>query len=141
MSRHRAILAAGTSLVAAALFTGAPMAPASAATPQCTQSKVIYPQSASSGNYAPAASNGSTNCWMARGNNSGGVWALQRALRYCYGKNIALDSDFGPATQSALRSVQDTIGAAVDGEYGPETAGKINFSGLTSTARGACYPR
>jgi putative peptidoglycan binding protein len=137
MTRRRKLLATLPAALVA-LMTVVPAGPASAATPQCNRAASQLPDSAAGGIWVPVASNGSSDCWMARGNYSGGVWALQRALRFCYFQNIAVDNDYGPATQQALRNVQGAIGARKDGEYGPETASKIKFSSINTDASTAC---
>ncbi|MEV0222316.1 peptidoglycan-binding domain-containing protein [Streptomyces sp. NPDC050704] len=58
---------------------------------------------------------------MAQGSTGGGVTSLQKALRHCYGRNIAIDGEFGPATKEALEYAQGRAGVRQDGEYGPET--------------------
>jgi len=65
------------------------------------------------------------NCEMARGAHSSAVGQLQFSLNRCYGKGLALDNDFGAATERALREVQRAVGAGVDGRYGPETRSKM----------------
>jgi len=49
------------------------------------------------------------------------VSVLQNALVVCYNKQIAVDGDFGPRTEQALREVQAISGTAADGRYGPNT--------------------
>lgn len=56
-----------------------------------------------------------------------GVYFLQRTLRQCYGQNIALDLDFGPATREALRNAQRWEGIPDDGQYGPQTRRTIKW--------------
>jgi peptidoglycan hydrolase-like protein with peptidoglycan-binding domain len=68
---------------------------------------------------------------MMRNNMSGGVWALQRALVHCYQQNIAIDGEFGPLTQAALRRAQERMGADPDGGYGPQTRNLMLFSSNT----------
>lgn len=58
---------------------------------------------------------------MAQGAVSDAVAQLQRTLVHCYGANIAIDKNFGPATKSALISAQRAENIAADGIYGPET--------------------
>lgn len=72
-----------------------------------------------------------TNCVMGQGAYSHGVWVLQRTLKYCYGKNIALDNDFGPATRNALIQVQGSLNIARDGVYGPQTRSAIKWYAAT----------
>lgn len=137
------ILRAG---LAAALSVGTlavlPAAPASAATPQCTKRLDHLPNGPSGGVWVPASSNNVRKCWMQRGNYSDGVWALQRALRICYGRvyghYIAVDKDFGPETERALRWVQGYEGIRADGKYGPETAANIRFSSIHSDEEQWC---
>ncbi|MEU6324183.1 peptidoglycan-binding domain-containing protein [Streptomyces sp. NPDC047009] len=77
----------------------------------------------------PGTSSGSSSCYLAPGDYSDAVSALQFSMVRCYGKSIAVDGDFGPATRNALLSVQRTIGAAQDGVYGTETRGKMLHAG------------
>jgi peptidoglycan hydrolase-like protein with peptidoglycan-binding domain len=114
----------------AALFTVLPAGAASAATPQCYRALHILPDSAGPALWLPSAGTTleSTRCWMARGNVSDGVWAMQRALIDCYGQNIAADGVFGPRTQAALVNAQREMRANPDGGYGPETRGLMRFS-------------
>ncbi|MDG4797650.1 peptidoglycan-binding domain-containing protein [Micromonospora sp. WMMD1082] len=58
---------------------------------------------------------------MGQGSVSSAVRALQTTLSFCYGKNIAVDGDFGPATRQALIEVQRSSRIAADGVYGPQT--------------------
>lgn len=77
------------------------------------------------------------NCILGRGNMGAGVKALQQALWACYGQNIAIDSDFGPATQNAVKNAQRYINSqwgsnlAVDGVYGPATREHFYFPDFT----------
>jgi hypothetical protein len=68
-----------------------------------------------------------TNCLLYRGNYNDGVGALQGALDYCYGKGLAVDNDFGPLTQAALKQVQYQLHISVDGVYGPQTREAMNW--------------
>jgi peptidoglycan hydrolase-like protein with peptidoglycan-binding domain len=132
MRRTAAILAGIFALSGLMLFSAGT---ASAATPQCTTfafraSPFPPPAGPPAGValYYPIAANGTSYCWMQRGNYSWGVWALQRALNQCYGLGIAEDLDFGPATQRALRFAQAISGATVDGSYGPNTRSRLKYS-------------
>ena len=138
MSTVRTLIRTGAALALTAGSLAVLASPASAATPQCTQRVSHLPDSAAGGLWVPAASNSIRLCWMDVGNYSSGVWALQAALRYCYSQNIAIDNDYGTQTRDALRRVQGVIGAAQDGEYGPETAQKMKFSSISSTASQHC---
>ncbi|MFI5956894.1 peptidoglycan-binding protein [Cryptosporangium sp. NPDC051539] len=57
---------------------------------------------------------------VVRGQNSGCVVELQNLLRH-YGFRVEVDGDFGPATESAVRSFQSANGLGVDGRVGPQT--------------------
>ncbi|MFJ4849343.1 MULTISPECIES: peptidoglycan-binding protein [unclassified Streptomyces] len=80
----------------------------------------------------PGTSSGSSTCFLEQGDNSEAVRALQYSMNRCYGKALTLDGDFGPATRSALISVQKAIGAAQDGGYGTETRGKMLHAGTVN---------
>jgi hypothetical protein len=98
-------------------------------TPQCTQAgQELGP----SGHYSvPVANNGSSRCWMDRGNVSSGVRSLQRALVFCWQQNIGIDGEYGPQTQQAVRNLQTALRITVDGGYGPQTRGAMgnHFAG------------
>jgi peptidoglycan hydrolase-like protein with peptidoglycan-binding domain len=56
-----------------------------------------------------------------RGSTGIYVGHAQCLLKYHYGQNIAVDRDFGPATEQAVRNVQAVCGLVVDGIIGPNT--------------------
>lgn len=59
---------------------------------------------------------------------------LQWYLRNVYGYgNIAVDGDFGPNTNSAVRDYQSKHGLAVDGIVGPNTWGSLHSAAPSST--------
>lgn len=127
------LLAAGAVLSAAVTgLTMLPASSASAATPACTK-RVLFSLDGSGFAHVPMNSaETTTRCSLKKGNNNPAVHALQEMINECYvsGKLISHarlteDSDFGQNTFDALRQVQGVIHAGVDGEYGPETAGKI----------------
>lgn len=101
-----------------------------AASPACT--KIGFPQS-TTGNFlaVPAIREDSlresTHCHLQRGYANAAVWQLQYNITWCYrGRgeavlNIAVDGQFGPKTQAALRRVQEIEKIKVDGVYGPQT--------------------
>jgi peptidoglycan hydrolase-like protein with peptidoglycan-binding domain len=71
---------------------------------------------------------------LQQGNSGDGVTVLQRALRYCVGRNISIDGDYGPQTAAAVLWFQDHIndtsggGTLIeDGIYGPETRNWMPF--------------
>ncbi|MGW2821870.1 peptidoglycan-binding protein [Streptomyces sp. NPDC001443] len=61
---------------------------------------------------------------IVQGNKSGCVTELQRLLRH-YGYSVDVDGDFGPATESAVRSFQSSHGLSVDGQVGPNTKAEL----------------
>ncbi|MEU0530620.1 peptidoglycan-binding domain-containing protein [Amycolatopsis tolypomycina] len=121
----------GKKCIAALLAVGAILAgmlvnaaPASAADPQCTT------YVSNSEGLLPSTRSGVTNCWMLRGNNSDGVWALQVSLTYCYGLYVGPngpDGDFGGNTYNALKTVQRYHGITADGGYGRQTRSVMYF--------------
>ncbi|QXE35783.1 peptidoglycan-binding protein [Streptomyces sp. GMY02] len=113
------------------LVTAAPHA--TAAMPYCNaaweKTSLPHPSTsyASIPLYDTASGSGTTDCVMAQGSSGAGVRALQKSLNGCYGAGLALDGAFGAATREALRSAQSRMGAVADGEYGPETRGKMSW--------------
>jgi peptidoglycan hydrolase-like protein with peptidoglycan-binding domain len=55
-----------------------------------------------------------------QGSTGSAVEALQRQLN-AHGASLAVDGDFGPATQAAVESFQSSHGLSVDGIAGPQT--------------------
>ncbi|MEU6073187.1 peptidoglycan-binding domain-containing protein [Micromonospora sp. NPDC047074] len=64
---------------------------------------------------------GESNCILAQGHATDGVYKLQDALIRCYGQSIGKDGIFGAQTAAAVRNAQRIHGLAVDGVYGPNT--------------------
>ncbi|TDV44280.1 glycoside hydrolase domain-containing protein [Actinophytocola oryzae] len=64
----------------------------------------------------PALSQGSTGTAVRR---------LQRSLTAALGTTVGIDGDFGPATETAVRSYQSSRGLGVDGQVGPATWGAL----------------
>lgn len=60
-----------------------------------------------------------------RGASGDAVRALQERLR-ARGYAVAIDGDFGPITQAAVRNLQAALGVAVDGDVGPQTAAALD---------------
>ncbi|MGE9349317.1 peptidoglycan-binding domain-containing protein [Isoptericola variabilis] len=134
-----AMLGAVVALSATVGLTVVAAAPASAALPYCTSS--VTKQKVIHGAYRSAkipSRDGSVACQMAQGANGKHVSALQTALKKCYGQNIAVDGDFGPATKQALKNAQSTINKrlaaagsttriGVDGMYGSQTRTYLNW--------------
>lgn len=59
---------------------------------------------------------------LRQGSRGNAVKTLQQNLNKVMGLNLAVDSDFGPATKQAVEAFQRKHGVTVDGEYGPQTA-------------------
>ncbi|MEU1598216.1 peptidoglycan-binding domain-containing protein [Streptomyces sp. NPDC005708] len=112
--------------LASAGLVAATATPAAAALPQCTKGAWLTAPNGLT-LYLPATSTNSTSCFLAEGSVSSAVKALQTALKTCHGQNIAIDSDFGPATKQALKNVQSAMHIGVDGVYGTETRNNIQF--------------
>ncbi len=67
------------------------------------------------------SSSGTVDCAMGEGADSPAVGRLQRSMNVCYGENLTIDNDFGPATLAALKRTQTKAGTTADGVYGPNT--------------------
>lgn len=132
--RFRTLLATGA--VTAGILGGAiAVAPSAAAWPyvgECSSShKISYdltspqlikiPDVRYSGLY-------NVRCWMDYGSTGEGVKALQLALKTCYGRAIAVDGDFGPATRDALKYAQGREGITVDGLYGQQAFENLKWA-------------
>ncbi|MGN7947438.1 peptidoglycan-binding domain-containing protein [Microbacterium sp. 22215] len=90
----------------------------------------------------PSTSNsGVSNCTLNQGTVNDAVRGMQQALNQCYGKGLTVDGNFGPATRTALRSVQSAIGATSDGIFGPSTRDRMTFKGNGSTCQTGLYIR
>jgi peptidoglycan hydrolase-like protein with peptidoglycan-binding domain len=63
-----------------------------------------------------------TDGMLRRGSRGGAVLALQRKLNTVLAAGLAVDGDFGPKTEAAVRALQRRFGIPVDGEYGPRSA-------------------
>jgi peptidoglycan hydrolase-like protein with peptidoglycan-binding domain len=53
------------------------------------------------------------------------VRTLQRRLNAVLGVQLAVDGEFGPATEGALKAFQASVHIDVDGEYGPQSAAHL----------------
>ena len=72
--------------------------------------------------------NGSTDCFLAKGDVSSAVGALQTGLKLCNLRaNISVDDIFGPQTQAAVRNFQSSRGLTVDGVYGNQTRSAMSW--------------
>ncbi len=85
---------------------------------------------------APSVANGDI---IMRGDKGPQVEALQKMLK-ANGADIAVDGNFGPKTEAALKAYQSKNGLAADGKYGVLTAAKArggsSSSGSSPTTRG-----
>ncbi|GIG56945.1 peptidoglycan-binding protein [Longispora fulva] len=116
MIRQRLVQLAAAALLAGGLLAASPASPAMASTPTCDW-VALYNNA-----WVPMYKAGNTvTCNMVQGTHSAAVQKLQYTMNYCYGENLALDSDFGPATKAALIRVQRIAGTPADGQYGPNT--------------------
>ncbi|KAK4443852.1 hypothetical protein QBC34DRAFT_416238 [Podospora aff. communis PSN243] len=104
------------------------LAGTAAAQPDCTRAD--YHRPGSTAIYMPFRGS-SIECELGIDNNSNGVKALQEQINLCYGRyldaKLVVDGDFGSKTREGVREVQRRSGARVDGRYGPETRGKMNW--------------
>ncbi len=106
-----------------------PAAPAFASTPVCTSYRTGVQAPSGFFLVLPTTSAGSTNCYLAKGDNSSAVRILQDALKQCNGyPSLAVDGDFGPATKAAVLGVQQNHHlSSQDGVYGAQTRGAMSF--------------
>jgi peptidoglycan hydrolase-like protein with peptidoglycan-binding domain len=124
-----------TSLGAAALIV-VPSAAAHASVAQCTTTRNFPALNRPGATVVlPTTSSGSATCFLAEGDNSSAVSALQRALRACNGyPNLAVDGDFGPNTKNAVLGVQNAPGMTRDGVYGPQTRDHMSWTNAAGTS-------
>jgi hypothetical protein len=101
--------------------------------------------------HVPSAGSGNYDCVVVRGDHNLSVLVVQESLNACYRQGIAADSDFGPATERAVKNAQRTINAAygaglsVDGRFGPITSSWFAFQAYDHNQNGRhtgyCYRR
>jgi peptidoglycan hydrolase-like protein with peptidoglycan-binding domain len=72
--------------------------------------------------YGDAAPLPPTDGILRKGSKGNAVRTLQRNLNTVLGTKLAVDGDFGPATESAVRAFQKKYGLTADGQYGPASA-------------------
>ena len=122
-------------MVTATLMTSAVLlvvaSPADASIPQCTRSANVRD---GFGDLAimPVSSGGSIDCWLAQGDVSSAVRAMQSALNNCEAIPVSADGNYGPKTKQAVANFQSIINIEggnlkVDGVYGPQTRSYMNF--------------
>jgi peptidoglycan hydrolase-like protein with peptidoglycan-binding domain len=127
-TRLLASVVIGAAVAAAGVLVSS--GPAAAATPTCSDAKVI------NNLYVPVSSSGSRTCTLRRGNTGPGVTVLQEAMKNCYYPVLRsqgmpyteTDGNFGPKTFLGLEYVQDDHEITVDGIYGPQTASTMYFA-------------
>jgi len=88
--------------------------------------------------YDDAAPMPPTDGILRTGSSGTAVRLLQQRLNQA-GANLAVDGQFGPATEDAVRSMQRRAGIVADGEYGPASAAALD-SILTGRTVGANLP-
>ncbi|MFE7074689.1 peptidoglycan-binding domain-containing protein [Streptomyces sp. NPDC057620] len=132
--RSRSILATGAltaGLLGGALAT-APSASAWTYLGHCSGGQMIsYSATSFQWIKVPAVRYDGLNnmrCWMDYGSTGNGVKVLQLTLKTCYGRSIAVDGDFGPATRDALKYAQKYEGISVDGQYGEQTFWNLKWA-------------
>ncbi|MEU7580069.1 peptidoglycan-binding domain-containing protein [Streptomyces sp. NPDC041068] len=133
-----AVLVGGSGLAAPAA-SAVSRADASAAAVHCDGAK--YVAKGSNWHWLPKAGSGSLTCEMGRGANGKHVSALQQTLIRCYNLNTGgYDGDFGPSTESALRTAQSRAGTPADGIYGPHTRDALKWPVFNSSGgfTGSC---
>jgi peptidoglycan hydrolase-like protein with peptidoglycan-binding domain len=132
---RRIVLAAAMVLVTASGITGITLASALPASAQasCTGSSA-YTNAGGHLVFVPTIGSDThrDNCDLGLGNDSNAVFWLQTTLNNCYGQHLALDSDFGPATQAAVKVAQRAAHITVDGVYGPQTRDHIKWGDTSS---------
>lgn len=117
-------------LAGAAVIGGAGVGTAATANTPC-----VTWAAEGAGTYArviPSRTNGSTDCYLIKGNTGNGARALQNGLRGCEGYAIAVDGIYGAGTKSAVTQFQRSQGIGVDGQYGNQVRGRIWFASSTS---------
>jgi len=72
---------------------------------------------------------------LKQGAKGGAVQRLQKALTKA-GQNVALDGDFGPGTDRAVRAFQAAHGLGVDGVVGPGTWAALGVGGAHAAGNG-----
>jgi len=64
-----------------------------------------------------------------RGDCGQGVEQVQTQLNYKLNISLAVDGQFGPATEAAVRNFQTTLSLTVDGIVGPNTWAALTDDG------------
>jgi len=82
---------------------------------------------------APAPAPAPTSGNLQRGSTGGRVSSLQAGLNRVFPaySKLAVDGDFGPATESVIKEFQQRVGITADGIVGPVTTQKLAGYGVT----------
>jgi hypothetical protein len=119
------IVAAVVAVVAGTALVVLGPSSASAALPTCNHWSdfTVDPGSFEKKVPIPTTQGGSfnANCALRYGDNTWGVFALQRALNKCHGAGLVEDAVYGERTRNAVIWMQAAAGITVDGVYGPQT--------------------
>jgi peptidoglycan hydrolase-like protein with peptidoglycan-binding domain len=77
----------------------------------------------------PTLGNGTGNwhCLLDPGDVGVPVARLQIGLNDCHNAGLAVDSDYGPKTTSAVAAVQRAFGLSADGIAGPQTISHMEW--------------
>jgi hypothetical protein len=126
-----AVLGSSAAMAATNVSTSAVVTAAPASTPQCTHSAHVSDIFGAAA-IVPVSSGGSINCWLAQGDVSSAVTAMQAALNNCNAIPVTADGDYGPKTKQAVVNFQTIIdieggNLKVDGVYGPATRHEMDF--------------
>jgi peptidoglycan hydrolase-like protein with peptidoglycan-binding domain len=71
---------------------------------------------------------GHLNCVLGLGNAGEAVARLQIALDYCnLHANLAIDSQYGPLTEAAVKAVEQASSLPQDGVFGQLTSGRMKW--------------
>ncbi|MCU1421103.1 MAG: secreted peptidoglycan binding protein [Microbacteriaceae bacterium] len=127
-----ALSSAGAGLLLAGVLAGPALAaPLGSATAQVhCNGQTLHNKKSNANEFTGIPSYNTSNyaCTLQQGDSSDGVWRLQVTMNSCYGKTLATDGAFGPATNTALRQVQAALGLSADGIYGTQTRNSILWS-------------
>ncbi len=130
---RRALAATLVPALATVALVAVPAGQAAAATPRCDEVRQVYYfhdryRRVSYPAYSTPSTSSTYRCLLTQGTyDSSEVAVMQRALKTCYGQEIAADGDFGPATARALARAQAVMGVERDGVYGPQTAAAMRY--------------
>jgi peptidoglycan hydrolase-like protein with peptidoglycan-binding domain len=143
MSRFavRTFLSAAVVVVVATAGLAVAASPAAASTPQCTMSG--SQGSAWGDEIIPVSSGGSNQCWLAKGDISSAVTALQKVLNCNSQPVLTVDGNFGSHTRTSVINFQTWANGqdrsvSIDGVYGPQTESWLQLLPLVSN--GICEP-